>query len=220
VVVLNQKSEIYLPIKIGSIELPYMPMNFLAHLHLSGHNPQVKLGNFIGDFVRGRNLTERYAKEIVTGIELHRVIDEFTDKHPIVRQSKDRLRPKYRHYAPVIVDIYYDHFLAINWHLYHSNLLPDFAEDCYKMIWQNEDILPDQVKWMMPHMIKGNWLVNYGKIAGMQKVLEGMTRRSKFDSKMNEAIVELEIHHEAFNQEFLEFFPLLKLEADNFLANC
>ncbi len=196
-----------------------MPMNFLAHLYLSGSNPQVQLGNFIGDFVRGKDLSERYHPEIVKGIQLHRVIDEFTDSHPIVKQSKERLRPKYRHYAPVIVDIYYDHFLAINWHLYHPDLLPDYAEQCYAMVQRNEAILPEQVKWMMPHMVKGNWLANYARIEGIEKVLNGMARRSKFDSKMNEAGAELVQYHNEFNQEFQAFFPLLKSEADKFLAN-
>jgi acyl carrier protein phosphodiesterase len=193
-------------------------MNFLAHLYLSGSSPEVRVGNFMGDFVRGRDLADRYPQDVVKGILLHRVIDEFTDKHAIVKQSKDRLRPKYRHYAPVIVDIYYDHFLAINWHLYHTDLLPDFAEECYDSIYKSEPILPEQVKWMLPHMIKGNWLVNYGKVEGIQRALSGMTRRSKFDSKMNEAVVELENFYKEFDAEFQEFFPLLKKEADRFLS--
>src|SRR5450432_1821563 len=90
-------------------------MNFLAHLYLSGDNPQVMIGNFIGDFVKGKNLTERFDTDVAKGIALHREIDWFTDTHIVVKQSKDRLRPKYRHYAGVIVDIFYDHFLAKNW---------------------------------------------------------------------------------------------------------
>jgi acyl carrier protein phosphodiesterase len=193
-------------------------MNFLAHLYLSGSSPEVRVGNFMGDFVRGRDLADRYPRDVVKGILLHRTIDEFTDKHPIVKQSKDRLRPKYRHYAPVIVDIYYDHFLAINWHLYHADLLPDFADECYDSICKSEPILPEQVKWMLPHMINGNWLVNYGRIDGIQRALSGITRRSKFDSKMNEAVVELENFYKEFDTEFQEFFPLLKKEADRFLS--
>ena len=100
-------------------------MNFLAHLYLSGNDPLVRLGNFIGDFVKGRDLADRYEPAIVKGIELHRAIDEFTDQHAIVKQSKMRLRPKYRHYAPVIVDIFYDHFLAAGWDNHSEQLLPE-----------------------------------------------------------------------------------------------
>ena len=92
-------------------------MNFLAHAYLSGDNPKILVGNFIGDFVKGSDLRERYDSSIAYGIELHRMIDTFTDSHPVVMNSKIRLRETYRHYAPVIVDMYYDHFLAAGWQM-------------------------------------------------------------------------------------------------------
>jgi acyl carrier protein phosphodiesterase len=193
-------------------------MNFLAHLYLSGSDPLIKLGNFIGDFVKGRDLSDRYHPSICRGIELHRSIDEFTDQHSIVRQSKMRLRPKYRHYAPVIVDVYYDHFLAANWKAYHLQSLPDFAKECYHLIRQQAPILPEQVNKMMPYMMEGNWLVNYATLDGIQQALSGMARRSKYDSKMDEATVDLRDSYAEFKEEFEDFFPLLKNYSDNFLA--
>ncbi|MCX8492017.1 MAG: ACP phosphodiesterase [Cyclobacteriaceae bacterium] len=193
-------------------------MNFLAHLYLSADDPEIQLGNFIGDFVRGRDLASRFPLGIVKGIFLHREIDEFTDRHAIVKLSKDRLRPKYRHYAPVIVDMFYDHLLAVNWEMYHQQKLPDFANGCYNYLVKSESILPEQVKWLLPHMVRGNWLVNYGKLEGIQQALSGMTRRSKFDSKMNEATHELQQFYNEFDQEFQLFFPLLKECATNFLS--
>ena len=89
-------------------------MNFLAHLYLSGDNHKIMLGNFIGDFVKGRNGLKKFDPEIISSIELHRAIDEITDNHPIMTVSKNRLRPKYRHYSGVILGVYYDHFLARN----------------------------------------------------------------------------------------------------------
>jgi acyl carrier protein phosphodiesterase len=193
-------------------------MNFLAHLYLSGNDPLIRLGNFIGDFVKGRDLSSQYHPSICKGIELHRLIDEFTDQHSIVKQSKIRLRPKYRHYAPVIVDIYYDHFLAANWDSYHTQPLADFANDCYLFTQQQATILPEQVNRMLPYMIKGNWLVNYSKLEGIHHALIGLTRRSKHDSKMDEAIIDLRNHYHDFKAEFEEFIPLLKNYSDNFLS--
>jgi acyl carrier protein phosphodiesterase len=109
-------------------------MNFLAHLYLSGNNDKIMVGNFMGDFVKGRSALEQFEPEIIRGIELHRAIDEFTDSHAVVSASKDRLRPKYRHYSGVIVDVFYDHFLARNWSDYHDELLPDFADRAYGVI--------------------------------------------------------------------------------------
>ena len=185
-------------------------MNFLAHLYLSGDNHKIMLGNFIGDFVKGRNALEQFDPEIIRGIELHRAIDEFTDSHPIVTVSKNRLRPKYRHYSGVIVDVFYDHFLARNWDTYHPELLPDFADKAYDVIQSHDPILPKEVKFMMPYMIKGNWLVNYAKTEGIHRALSGMARRTPYESKMEQSVEDLKKNYAEFSQEFATFFPTLK----------
>ncbi len=190
-------------------------MNFLAHLFLSGENPEIKVGNFIGDFVKGKNFEERFGKEISKGIVLHREIDWYTDRHPMVKISKVRLRPKYNHYSGVITDVYFDHFLAKNFDKYSKKFLPDFADECYSIIQQRDSILPDEVKYMMPYMIKGNWLVNYAKIDGIHGALSGMARRTRFESKMEEASEDLKNHYTEFEKEFFVFFPdLQKFAAD------
>ncbi|WHZ07980.1 MAG: Acyl carrier protein phosphodiesterase [Cytophagales bacterium] len=192
-------------------------MNFLAHLYLSGMDRKITVGNFIGDFVKGKNLEEQVGKEIARGIQLHREIDWFTDRHPVVRQSKERLRGKYRHYSGVIVDIFYDHFLAKNWNRYSNQLLPDFAEACYTLIEDHHTTLPEEVKYMMPYMIKGNWLVNYAWLEGIQRALSGMARRTKFESKMEESVTDLKDHYSDFENEFFLFFPELKKMCDQWL---
>ncbi len=194
-------------------------MNFLAHLYLSGNHPQVMIGNFIGDFVKGKNLRDRFAPQIAAGIELHREIDFFTDQHLVVAQSKNRLRPKYRHYSGVIVDVFYDHLLARHWDKYHSTLLPDFADETYDLIQKNSNTLPDQVKMMMPYMIKGNWLANYAKLDGIHRALTGMSRRTPYESKMDEAVFDLKSSYDDFEKEFFEFFPELQTFASQWLAN-
>jgi acyl carrier protein phosphodiesterase len=192
-------------------------MNFLAHLYLSGENKKVMIGNFIGDFVKGRDLTGTYEADVIKGIELHRAIDEYTDSHPVVRQSKVRLRPTYHHYAPVIVDVFYDHFLAKYWNAYHEELLPDFAERVYAILETFKSTLPETTQHMLPFMIKGNWLVNYGNLNGIRQALTGMSRRSKFNPKMDESVEDLQNHYHDFKNEFDEFFPALKKFSTNFL---
>jgi len=175
------------------------------------------VGNFIGDFVKGRNLLEQYEPEIVRGVELHRAIDEFTDSHPIVSISKKRLRPVYRHYAPVIVDMYYDHLLAKNWKHYHQESLADYAQRAYTTINEFDSVLPAEVKYMMTYMTRGNWLVNYSKLEGIGRALSGMARRSKYESKMELAVNELEENYEQFYSEFSSFFPALEQHTKNWL---
>jgi len=192
-------------------------MNFLAHVYLSGEDKQLMIGNFIADFVKGGNLRERYDLKIVQGIELHRAIDEYTDQHEIVQVSKDRLRPKYRHYSGVIVDMYYDHFLAKNWDTFHDSPLDNFAQRFYELIKKNKSTLPEEVQRMMPYMIRGNWFLNYGYKEGIHRALSGMSRRTSFDSKMDESIIELSKHYELFENEFKEFFPLLKIFSEKWI---
>ncbi len=183
-------------------------MNFLAHIYLSFGDDEITLGNFMADSIRGnkfKHLPERVQK----GIVLHREIDTFTDTHPIPKKSSKRLHKNYSHYSRVIVDIFYDHFLAKNWKSYSDEPLAIFVDGFYDILEDNYAILTDDVKRMMPHMIADNWLLNYAKMEGMAKVLKGMNRRTKNRSKMDFAIIDLEEHYEAFEVEFTAFFEEL-----------
>lgn len=194
-------------------------MNFLAHLYLSGNRPDIMTGNFIGDFVKGKNLASRFTPDIVTGIELHRSIDYFTDTHKTVLKSKKRLSPTYRHYSGVIVDVFYDHFLASNWSSFHHEPLATFAANSYKVLQDHDIILPEEVEHMLPYMINGNWLVGYSKIEGVHRALSGMASRTPYESKMEQASNDLRAHYESFATEFSEFFPQLKEFCNDYMAS-
>jgi acyl carrier protein phosphodiesterase len=189
-------------------------MNFLAHAYLSGEKPSILAGNMIADFVKGKQALKVFDAEIVKGIELHRLIDEFTDSNKIVAESKARLRPKYRHYAGVIVDVFYDHFLAKNWSQYHSQPLEFFAAQVYKTMEAFYTISPGGFQYMFPYMVKGNWLLNYAKLEGIDRALTGMSRRTPYESKMDEAVHDLKDHYTLFKSEFEKFFPELKAMCD------
>jgi acyl carrier protein phosphodiesterase len=184
-------------------------MNFLAHAYLSGDNTKILVGNFIGDFVKGRQAVDSYEREIALGINLHRFIDAFTDTHSIVHESKKRLRQKYRHYANVIVDIFYDHFLAKYWDDFHKTPLKEYAPWVYATVMSYDNVLPQGVKYMLPYMSTGNWLYNYRKTEGIARALSGMSQRTTHDSKMDEATEDLISDYDLFKKEFDEFFPLL-----------
>lgn len=183
-------------------------MNFLAHIYLSFDDKEITLGNFMADSIRG-NKFQHLPPRVQKGIKLHRFIDTFTDSHPIPKISSKRLHENYSHYSRVIVDIFYDHFLAKNWHVYSDVPLEIFVDNFYDLLEDNYEILPDGVKRMMPYMIADNWIFNYSKMDGIARVLNGMNRRTKNKSKMNFAIVDLEEHYIAFENEFTEFFEEL-----------
>ncbi len=191
-------------------------MNLLAHFYLSGPDEGIRFGNFIGDFVKGRQF-EQFPAAVATGIRLHRQIDQYTDTHAVVTASKRRLQPRYRHYAGVIVDIYYDHFLSANWLQYHHVPLADFSQQCYATISQQQHLLPERAARMFPYMQKGNWLYHYQFVEGIGQALAGMSRRSTFESGIEHATEELQAHYDQFASEFHAFFPQLQAFAKQWL---
>lgn len=193
-------------------------MNFLAHIYLSGEDREIKIGNFIGDFVKGKEMNN-FNSKIKKGIELHRQIDEYTDSHSVVRESKKLLSPHYRHYSGVLVDIFYDHYLAKNWDKYHDVDLKTYSEGFYSEILKFKLILPKQVIHMLNYMIPHNWLLNYAHFDGIQKVLNGMSRRTTFNSNMEKAMVHLKFYNEDLEAHFDRFFPDLVSFSRQFLES-
>lgn len=183
-------------------------MNYLAHIYLSGTNDLLKIGNFMADSIKG-NTYKLFDDEITKGILLHRHIDSFTDAHPIYRKSKHRLHEKYGHYSGVIMDILYDHFLAKNWTSYSDESLEDYAANFYNLLQNNEAILTEKIKSIIPYMIEQNWLLSYASLTGIEKILYQMDYRTKHRVHMQEAMVELQAFYIDFEDEFFLFFDEL-----------
>lgn len=184
-------------------------MNFLAHIYLSGDNEELILGNFIADSIKGKKYLN-YPPGIQKGILLHRRIDHFTDTHPIVRRSSSKLHKNYSHYAGVIVDIFYDHFLASNWEEYSKVPLENFVADFYILLKKNFDLLPTPIQSFLPYMVAENWLLSYASIDGISRILYQMNIRTRNIVKMDKAVNELREHYSEFEKDFSEFFPILK----------
>lgn len=187
-------------------------MNFLAHIYLSGDNDLIKIGNFMADGIRGKQF-ENYPSEIQKGIILHRFIDTYTDAHPVFRKSTKRLHENYHHYAGVIIDVFYDHFLAKNWSNYSNENLEDFTNRFYQSLRDNYDFLSERTKGMMPYMIDYNWLVSYQTVEGISRILTQMDSRTKNESKMRFSPNELIEYYSDFELEFTIFFEDLRIES-------
>lgn len=180
-------------------------MNFLAHLYLSQNNTNIMIGNFIADHIRGNNY-QKFSKEIQQGIFLHREIDTFTDAHKIVRKSKRRLHKRYRHYSGVIIDIFYDYFLAKNWANYSEIPLDIYTKSIYELFDQKSAELPIKSQQFIKYMIEFNILFNYQFEEGIEKVLNGMNNRTKGKSQMNLAIEDLRNLKNELEEDFTLFF--------------
>lgn len=192
-------------------------MNFLAHIYLSGNNELVKIGNFMADGIRGKEY-ENYPPEVQKGIMLHRAIDTFTDAHPIFRRGTRRLHANYHHYSGVILDLFYDHFLAKNWERYSSQPLADYVQSFYDSLDRNFGILSEKTRHLLPIMKQHNWLVSYATVDGLSRILSNMDRRTGNESKMSLATAELLQFYNEYEVEFTDFFQELYVMAGRELA--
>lgn len=186
-------------------------MNYLAHIYLSGDDDAIKIGNFIADFIYGSQY-ENFSKSIQKGILLHRKIDTYTDKHKIFRQSKKRLFSEFRHYSAVIVDMFYDHFLAKHFEKYSQQRLEDFASDFYNILETNQNILPIKVKAIIPVMKKYNWLSSYKNIDNLEDILNQMNNKTQYETMLHLSIDNLIKNYDLFENEFFLFFNDILIE--------
>ncbi len=183
-------------------------MNFLAHTYLSGCNEQIIVGNFMGDYVKGRYYGH-YPELVQKGIRIHRDIDYFTDMHEITRRNKQRVAPRYHKYAGIIIDIFYDHYLASLWDRFSDLPLSEFVKRTYDLLKRNYKELPDPIKRWFPTFLENNWMMAYQSVDGIELVLEKMAANTSLPDHSAYAVEVLSEQYEAFKEDFLEFFPLM-----------
>ncbi|MCU0370265.1 MAG: ACP phosphodiesterase [Bacteroidales bacterium] len=193
-------------------------MNFLAHLYLSGKEEDVIVGNFVADAIKGNSL-QRFPEGMERGIRLHREIDHYTDQHPVFKASRSRLVPRYRMYAGVIVDLYYDHVLARYWDEYSDEDLAQLVARTYFLLIRRFHLLPPRSRRILPFMITQNWLVGYRDLHVLQRVFNGMSRRTSHQSGMENAIHDLQAGYDLFESEFRAFFPEIIRHIDQYRSN-
>jgi acyl carrier protein phosphodiesterase len=181
-------------------------MNFLAHLYLSGDNVDIRLGNFIGDHVKGRYLN-RYTDGVQKGIFYHRAIDFYTDNHPATYEVRQLFREGYRKYAGVVVDVFFDHFLARYWATFSPYPLKGFTRKFYYQMVLRYRELPPNVKSILPFIIQSNRLYSYHKIEGVEQALRIMSNATSLPNKTDFAVETLRDNYSLIRDYFLVFFP-------------
>jgi acyl carrier protein phosphodiesterase len=184
-------------------------MNYLAHAFLSFNKTDILAGNMISDFVKGKTKYD-YPAAIQKGIHLHRLIDWFTDAHPVTAKAKNYFRPQYRLYSGAFIDVVYDHFLAADEKLFYEyGNIERFSQQVYQLLESNFLLFPLRFQKMFSYMKSQNWLYNYQFKEGIQKSFQGLVYRAVY---LNES----DIAYRIFNQYYFElkecydeFFPEL-----------
>ncbi len=182
-------------------------MNYLAHLYLVNDTPELIIGSILGDFIKG-SLKDGYSPDIRKGIELHRNIDSYTDRHAVVHESKRMISPQRRRFAGIMVDLFYDHFLAKNWSDYSSIALNDFSQHVYAILLDHQDILPNSFRTMLPFMVEQNWLTSYQEISQIERALNGISHWLKCQNSLFNSAEELEWNYGSLENHFQAFFPI------------
>ena len=183
-------------------------MNYLAHFYLSYDNSELLVGNFLGDFVRKKEM-DALPKRVQEGVFLHREIDRFMDTHEIVKKSKEKLK-RHGHYASVIIDVLYDHYLAKKWSSYHTIELNTYAGGCYNVLREYEHLFNEKATMFFYYMQKRNWIQAYPSVEGISRILYSMSKRTPYETTMGSAGGDLEQCYTEFEKEFLEYFPLVE----------
>lgn len=176
---------------------------------LSGDDDELLVGNFIGDFVKGK-LNDRFPQRISLGITLHRRIDSFASQNELFEQSRKRLDPGYGLYRAVLVDMFYDHLLSVEWHNWSDEPLARYISRTRAIITSHNDVLPERLQPLVPYIFE-EMLPSYAEVSGIGRALERMSRRVKRrDNPLAGGERELLQHYEGLQADFRGFMPMIR----------
>lgn len=195
-------------------------MNFLAHILLSGTKEGVIMGNYVGDFIKGRltdEKTETWDPDFVTGLKLHRFIDFFTDKHDIVREATHRAALSQGKLAGIVMDIYFDYFLAKHFDQFSHEPLFTYTRNIYALVKNNEQHIPADMTRMAQAMIREDWLTSYATYEGVDLTFHRMSRRATYLAPLRNAMLELRVNEDFYRDKFFSFFPELQKASEEFI---
>ena len=187
-------------------------MNYLAHLLLSGPDPEMMLGGWLGDFVKGPLTGARIAHltpGIVRGIVRHRQIDVFCDAHPRVQTSIGRLGPDLRRTGGIAIDVCYDHFLARHWQRYHQTPLADYSSAVYALLERSRPSLPAAAQRFAQRAQSYRLLESYAEFSTLAEVLPRIAQRLSRPTPLGESFARLQTAYPQLEQDFELFFPEL-----------
>jgi acyl carrier protein phosphodiesterase len=181
-------------------------VNYLAHLYLSPPQDDALLGSLLGDFVKGA-IGERFAPPVAAAIRLHRALDTFTDAHAAVQRSRSRVSAARRRYAGVMIDMFYDHFLARRWQEFHHEPLEAFSARVYALLERRHAELPERLQYVAPRMAARDWLGSYASPANVARALDGIGTRLRRANRLAGAGEELLADYAGFEADFRAFLP-------------
>lgn len=193
-------------------------MNYLAHVYLASNDPESVVGNLMGDFLKG-DIDPGLPLELRRGIRMHRQVDVFTDQHPVFLQSKRRLKPEFRRYAGILVDVFYDHILARYWDDYAIEPLHCFTERVYDNVECFHHLLPERMQRTMRFVVDRDLLTSYRELSAIALTLKGISGRLSRANPVANGIEELMRLQTELAEDFERFLPDLVQFVDQMERN-
>ena len=192
-------------------------MNFLAHLLLADRVGADLAGAVLGDFVRGPDLT-RFTPALAHSIRLHRRLDTITDQHPRVLAATARFAAGTpRRYAPIILDVLWDHALATDWPLYAAGeRLGAFCRRSAQAIAAQAALFEGPRRPSRSGM--NALLLSYATEVGIELALRRVAARLKQPAPMLDAINGWQVHLPALRADLPELIRDLEAAARDFGA--
>jgi acyl carrier protein phosphodiesterase len=184
-------------------------MNYLAHLFLAQTTEDSHFGNLLGDFRRGVEVSQ-FSAAVQRGLANHYGVDKFTDAHDSVKKAQALFLPSRRRFAPVALDIYFDHLLIKHWSQFSSETFEAFTQRSFALLEGKLPQMPRTMQHSIGHMITHNWFEDYATEKGIEKAITVVSKRIRFKNNFYQAVDDIDANREDIETLFLNFFPELQ----------
>lgn len=184
-------------------------MNYFAHLTLARPSPESKVGNLLGDFMRGVR-AENLPEPVRRGLENHRLVDRITDGDPRVMASRRLFSPQRRRFSGVALDVLFDHFLIRHWTRFHHRPLPAVIAADYQWLRDGEPLMPEPMRQTVLRMVEYDWISQYRELDNVGRALDRIATRIRFANRFQGALEDIAEHYDHFERVFLDLYPRLQ----------
>lgn len=179
-------------------------MNYLGHLYLSGNDVALMQANLYGDFIKGSHLS--HLPEIIQrGIQLHRRIDTFIDRHPVIHELLPVLRKELPKVAGIAIDIYFDHLLAKNWTSFHPQPLDAYLQAIYAQMDPEDSHYSTEYRSFLRNLIRHNWISHYPTLDAVDRMSRSISSQLSFPNRLSDGKAVFLMHEKAITTSFFEY---------------
>jgi acyl carrier protein phosphodiesterase len=184
-------------------------MNFLAHFQLAWPDEDLVAGGLEGDYYKGP-LRGTLPAGIEQGVALHRAIDAYTDRHPVVSELRRSMPSTLRRYAGILIDLSFDHYLAVHWERFASLPMGQFRGQVYQLLVDREAQLSVGAQKMLSRLVEHDILALYLHWNTVPATAERLGRRFRGDNPLADVDQALAPIRHLVEKAFLEFYPQLQ----------